>query len=108
MVKLQPQEAPEPPTKYDFFEHLYQKWGLQYWYFPAADGPPSMDFLYDYVDDYFISVVPGVLENFQSEKLLPFGVLTQYFQGDWRMGREIRKVVITQRFYQISPNSTQA
>ena len=35
-------------------------------------------------------------------------VIEEYFGGDWRSGQEIRKIVITQRFYQISPNSTQA
>ena len=35
-------------------------------------------------------------------------VIQQYFRGDWRSGQEISKIVITQRFYQISPNSTQA
>ena len=37
-----------------------------------------------------------------------FGVIEEYFRGDWRSGQEIGKIVITQRFYQISPNSTQA
>ena len=36
------------------------------------------------------------------------GVIEEYFPGDWRSGQEIRKIVITQRFYQIAPNSTQA
>ena len=35
-------------------------------------------------------------------------VIEDYVQGDWRSGKEISKVVITQRIYQISPNSTQA
>ena len=35
-------------------------------------------------------------------------VIEQYFLGDWRSGQEISKIVITQRFYQISPNLTQA
>ena len=35
-------------------------------------------------------------------------VIKEYFRGDWRSGQEISKIVITQRFYQISPNSTQA
>ena len=32
----------------------------------------------------------------------------KYFNGDWRLGQEVHKFVITQRLYQISPNSTQA
>ena len=35
-------------------------------------------------------------------------VIEEYFNGDWRTGQEIQKVVITQRLYQISSNSTQA
>ena len=35
-------------------------------------------------------------------------VIEEYFYGDWRKGREIQKVIITQRLYQISSNSTQA
>ena len=33
--------------------------------------------------------------------------IEEYFRGDWRLGQEITKIVITQRFYQTSPNSTQ-
>ena len=35
-------------------------------------------------------------------------IIEEYFYGDWRSGQEVHKVVITQRLYQISPNSTQA
>ena len=35
-------------------------------------------------------------------------VIEEYFDGDWRKGQEIHKVVITQRFYQTSPHLTQA
>ena len=31
----------------------------------------------------------------------------EYFNGDWRLGQEVHKLVITQRLYQTSPNSTQ-
>ena len=34
--------------------------------------------------------------------------IEEYFFGEWRSGQEKSKIVITQRFYQISPNSTQA
>ena len=36
------------------------------------------------------------------------GVIEEYFHGDWRLGQDISKVVITQRFYQVSSNATQA
>ena len=35
-------------------------------------------------------------------------VMEEYFNGDWRSGKEFNKVIITQRLYQTSPNSTQA
>ena len=35
-------------------------------------------------------------------------VIEEYFYGDWRYGQEIHEVVITQRLYQTSSNSTQA
>ena len=35
-------------------------------------------------------------------------IIEEHFNGDWRVGEEISKVVVTQRFYQTSPNSTQA
>ena len=35
-------------------------------------------------------------------------IFEEYFRGDWRLGQAMSKIVITQRFYQISPNSTQA
>ena len=38
----------------------------------------------------------------------PLDVIEEYFYGDWRSGQEVHKVVITQRLYQISPNSAQA
>ena len=45
-------------------------------------------------------------ERFQSGKLRK-NMFEEYFNGDWRPGREVHKVVITQRLYQTSPNSTQ-
>ena len=58
--------------------------------------------------------ISGAFETPSVERLGQFGsmstldVIEEYFRGDWRSGREISKIVITQRFYQISPNSTQA
>ena len=62
------------------------------------------------IDDLSISGAfeppPLDLGVFRSTSKL--GVIEEYFRGDWRSGREISKIVITQRFYQISPYSTQA
>ena len=46
-------------------------------------------------------------ERFQSEEFRKKN-FKEYFNDDWRSGQEVHKVVITQRFYQTSPNSTQA
>ena len=49
-------------------------------------------------------------EEFQSEELrkrVSLSIFEEYFNGDWRLGQEVHKVVITQRLYQTSPNSTQ-
>ena len=35
-------------------------------------------------------------------------IIEEYFNDRWRSGHEIRKVIITQRFYQTSSNTVQA
>ena len=35
-----------------------------------------------------------------------FDVMAKYFDGDWRQGKEIRKIKITHRYYQVSVNET--
>ena len=95
MVKIQPLEPPEPPTKFDFLEYLDDSLGLSQTY--------SMDLLYFELYDHLVDY----LEWFQSRELSMF-IFEEYFDGDWRQGQEISKIVITQRFYQISPSSTQA
>ena len=37
-----------------------------------------------------------------------FDTIEEHFKGDWRLGQEIKQVVITKRFYQVSSNSNQA
>ena len=48
-------------------------------------------------------------ENWGSElsKSAP-DIIEEYFNDDFEWGQEIRKVIITQKFYQTSPNSVQA
>ena len=46
------------------------------------------------------------VEDFRSEDFRK-SIFEEYFNGDWRSGQEFHKVVITQRLYQTSPNSTQ-
>ena len=50
-----------------------------------------------------VKVEPKTPQKPQLQK----SIFEDYFIDDWRSGQEIRKVIITQRFYQVSPNSTQ-
>ena len=91
MVKMEPITPPQPPTKPDFLEYysLYE--------YELADLESSPDLM-----EWF--------EEFQSEELrkrVSLIIFEEYFNGDWRSGQEVHKVVITQRLYQTSPNSTQ-
>ena len=107
MVKIEPITPPQPPTKLEFLEYLKQEYSAsndsallaEYNYEPTlADLETSPDLL-----EWF--------EEFQSEELrrrVSLSIFEEYFNGDWRSGQEIHKLVITQRLYQTSPNYTQA
>ena len=103
MVKIEPMTPPQPPTKLEFLEYLKQEYSAsndlallaEYNYEPTlADLETSPDLL-----EWF--------EWFQSEEHRK-NIFEGYFNGDWRSGQEVQKVVITHRLYQTSPNSTQA
>ena len=96
MVKIQPLEAPEAPTRFDFLEYLDDIHDWSYFNY-------SMDFLYDNFNEF----LDDNLEKFQSKELSK-SIFEEFFNGDWRKGQEISKIVITKRFYQISSSSTQA
>ena len=96
MVKIQPLEAPAPPTNLEFLDYY------RYWYNSFMESA-SIDYVYSYYNDY----LDEILEEFQSKELSNI-IIEEYLNGDWRQGQEIFKIVITQRFYQISPSSTQA
>ena len=54
-----------------------------------------------------VKIGPSTMSGmFEKTKITP-DIIEEYFNGDWREGQEIRKVVITQRFYQTSPYSLQ-
>ena len=40
--------------------------------------------------------------------MVPFDFMAKYFDGDWRQGKEIHRIKITHRFYQVSSNKTKA
>ena len=89
MVKMEPPTP--PPTKPEFLEYLEEYYS--HYEYELADLESSPDLL-----EWF--------EEFQSEELRK-NIFEEYFHGDWRSGQEVHKVVITQRLYQTSPNSTQ-
>ena len=96
-VKIQPLEpSTELPTKFEYLEYLNEYYGWSNYY--------TWDFLYDFFYDYLTDYL---VESFHSKELSR-SIFEEFFNGDWRKGQEICKIVITQRFYQISPNSTQA
>ena len=42
------------------------------------------------------------------QSINPYDIIVKEFTGDWRLGQEIKQVVITKRFYQVSSNSSEA
>ena len=103
----EPPELPEP-TKFEFLEFIDQTYS-NFWYNYSMEYA-SLDYLYDYYYDY----LNDNLEWFQSKEVNEYLSKTgdllfeEYFNGDWRKGHEIHKIVITLRLYQISPIVTQA
>ena len=106
MVKvepLQPPQPPQPPTKLEFLEFIKK---ANYW-------PLCIDMAW-HNDSCELTLAdletsPFLLERFEEFQMdkLSSRFIEEYFYGDWREGKEIRKVVVTQRLYQTSPNSTQ-
>ena len=112
-------KTPQPPTKLEFLEYLKQylnengRW--PFWLLVAVNHcgyrcnygdeiPYSTPTLADFETFPYLLLM---FKKFQSEELRK-NIFHEYFIDDWRSGQEIRKVIITQRFYQVSPNSTQA
>ena len=93
MVRIEPllplQNYYELPTKFEFLEYLDDYYNLD-----DIQNETLNDFLNEN------------LESFQSKELFE-NIFQEYFNDNWRYGQPIRKVVISQRLYQISPNSTQ-
>ena len=61
-----------------------------------------------YLLQWFEEFQSGELSVIYKEYYQRIGTIEVSFDGDWRKGQEFHKVVITQRLYQTSPNSTQA
>ena len=126
MVKMEQITPPQPPSKLEFLESLKQDSELYDYYNGNYDD--NYDVIWDVyyhgitekatllaeynfdptlADLETSSDLLAWFEEFQSEKLQR-SIFEEYFNGDWRLGQEVHKVVITQRLYQTSPNSTQA
>ena len=125
MVKIEPITPPQPPTKLEFLEYLDYEFGYEYGHEYGYEY--GYEYSYEYSYDYALlaeynfeptladlETSPGLLEwfeQFQSEEMREIvflSIFEEYFNGDWRSGQEFHKVVITQRLYQTSSNSTQA
>ena len=116
MVRIEPllplQNYYELPTKFEFLEYLHDyedPFGGTLW-----SENISIHYLYDNLDDISFRQNESLndflnenLEGFQA-KVVSENIFQEYFNDNWRYGQPIRKVVISQRLYQISPNSTQA
>ena len=111
MVRIEPllplQNYYELPTKFEFLEYLHgyeDPFGGTRW-----SENISIDYLYDNLDqnESLNDFLNEKLEGFQAKVVLE-NIFQEYFNDNWRYGQPIRKVVISQRLYQISPNSTQA
>ena len=54
-------------------------------------------------------MVKVVMHNIDYSPEMPsLDIIDEYFDGDWRRGKEIQRVTITQRLYQISIDETKA
>ena len=107
MVKIEPMKP--PPTKLEFLEYL-KLFNDSYYYSNESALLAEYNYEPTLAD---LETSPDLLEwfeEFQSEELrrrVSSSTFKEYFNGDWRSGQEFHKVVITQRLYQTSPNSTQ-
>ena len=72
------------------------------------------------VIEHLVRFLPGfyqmlALENLMKETRVVISIdhpteegLKQSFQDDWRAGKEIQKIMISRRLYQVSPNETKS
>ena len=97
MVKIEPLQLSRPANSSDFFEYVRKEYGFE----ETDFGDIPSDIRSSLSDEF---------NRFWSEKesMILRSYIEENFDGDWRMGKEICKVVLTQKFYQTSPNSTQA
>ena len=97
MVKIEPFPSPAKLLFIEYVKQLFFDYGY-------SSEPPTLADLENSDPDSYLMMR---FEKFQSEELRKI-IFEEYFNGDWRSGQEISKVVITHRLHQISHNSTQA
>ena len=95
---MEPSEPIQPPTIEEFMQNILKYPGS----YPLPDDATLLDFF-----EYFEWYKLRELSEAQHARIVEGYVIEEKFVGDWRKGREIHKVVITQRLYQTSPTSTQ-
>jgi len=81
----------------EYIGHLYQNYGQ----------PPVKYSLLELLDG-FAWFQEQWYQELYKDPLYLINNIDEYFEGDWRKGKEMHKVVITQRFYQTSTNQTKA
>ena len=87
MVKIEPAVPPQPPSMEEYIGYLYQNYG----------PPPANYSLFEFLDGF------AWYQEQWHQELFKDLFMEQYFFGDWRKGKEMHKVVITQRFYEMLP-----
>ena len=95
---MEPSEPIQPPTIEEFMQNILKYPGS----YPLPDDATLLEFF-----EYFEWYKYRELSEAQHARIVEGYVIEENFVGDWRKGREIHKVVITQRLYQTSPTSTQ-
>ena len=125
MVKIEQFPSPQPAKNNEYLEFLkncvyeyekynetlvnkefhyldeYYPYGYSYAYYPTLEFDYEQTLADLKTSPYFLRC----FEEFQWKKL---GIFVEHFNGDWRSGQEIHKIVITQRLYQTSNYSKQA
>ena len=109
MIRVEPHQPPQPPTKFEFLEYLKEiRWFDDKTWFDKHNTTWDDTIILADFETY-----PDLLEwfeVFQSKELRKrvfMSIFEECFNSDWRSGQEVHKVVITKRLYQTSPYSTQ-
>ena len=108
LIKIEPPVQALPPTKFEIEIEFLEYLNDTYWSHLTEEELEEYHSLYKEENplEYL-----SFFEWFKMREMYSnatFDLFAEYFNGDWRKGQEIHKVVITKRLYQISPDLTQA